>query len=429
VRWEKERLPQPTDSPNYYSAFIPSPNTNFSPRIGIAYAVDKRTVVRAGGGTYYQPFSGQFIRDLFTGGGVYQSYYNLAPNAVGALAFPKPLLSTAPSTITNTLLSQFYAATRFRNPYTEQGSLGIERRVNRFISAAATAMLSQGIKLWTATDQNLPGGSTVNETYVVDNSAGTATDSYTTLVWNPAPTGHKYQVDTEGSSRYKGATAQIRTAPLFGLSVQASYTWSQATDDVSGPPAYSVVPSFSFPGAYTNDKGNSNYYQEHRAVLNWVWTPVFNQKHDPLSRFVINGWMISGIGTYASTMYETPTVEVVGQQFSGTTMLYTTSLNGTDGWSRVPFQGVNTLPIGSHTNLDVRVSRSLPFTERLRGKLSFEAFNVTNHQNNSAVNTIAFTAISGVLKPAPGLGLPIASYGYPFGTTARHVQVSFRLDF
>ena len=81
-------------------------------------------------------------------------------------------------------------------------------------------------------------------------------------------------------------------------------------------------------------------------MLNLVWTAGRQPEADALSRFLLNGWMISGIGTYASTMYVTPTVEVEGQQFSGITMLYTTSLNGTDGWSRVPFQGVNTLPIG-----------------------------------------------------------------------------------
>ena len=39
VRWEKARLPQPTE-PNagtIISGFIPSPNTDFSPRFGIAY--------------------------------------------------------------------------------------------------------------------------------------------------------------------------------------------------------------------------------------------------------------------------------------------------------------------------------------------------------------------------------------------------------
>ena len=431
LRWEKERLPQPTqpNPSNYQSEFIPSPNTNFSPRIGIAYLLDKRTVIRVGGGTYYQPFSGEFIRDLFSGGGVFQPHYELIPTAVGAPAFPKPLLSTAPSTLASSYVTQFYTASRFRNPYTIQGSAAIERRLNRWVSLAASYIQSQGDKMFTATDQNLPGGSTVNESYTIDNAQGVSSGTYPTLVWNPAFAAHRYQVDTEGSSRYRGATAQARTAPIFGLSVQASYTWSHATDDFSGPPAYSIISANTFPGAYAGDRGNAQFDQRNRGVVNWNWQPVFSKGKDALSRFVLNGWLISGIGTYESSMYATPTVQVIGQQFTGVTMLYTTSLNATDGWSRVPFQPIGTLPIGTHQNIDVRISKALPFTERFQGRLMFQAYNVANHANYSAVNTIGYTAVSGVLKPVTGVGLPIASYGYPFGTTARHLEVVFRLDF
>ena len=60
--------------------------------------LDKRTVVRVGGGTYYEPFPGQLLHDLYTGGGgTIRRYYDLAPDRRGRLVFPKPLPSTAPS--------------------------------------------------------------------------------------------------------------------------------------------------------------------------------------------------------------------------------------------------------------------------------------------------------------------------------------------
>jgi hypothetical protein len=431
LRWEKERLPQPTE-PNpeaYLSAFIPSPNTNFNPRIGFAYMIDKRTVVRAGGGTYYQPFPGQLIRDLFAGGAIYQSSFELPPSAVGGTVFPNVQPSTAVNTLSTVYFGLFYAAQRFRNPYTEQGTLAIERRMNRYVSLAANIVLSQGVKLWTATDQNLPGSTTTSENYVIENAQGAVVNNYDALVWNKAIAGHKYQVDTEGASRYRGATAQLRTAPLFGLTVQASYTWSLATDDVSGPPAYSIVPANFFPGDYNGDQGHSSFDQRNRAVVNWTWQPVVSKKNDALSRFLLNGWTVSGIATYASSMSTTPLVEVLGQQFSGVTMDYTNSLLGSGGWSRVPFEGVNTVPIGVHANVDLRVSRSLPLSQRLKGRLMFEVYNATNHQNNTSVNTIAYTAVSSILTPAPGLGIPTGDYSYPTGSAARHIQVAFRLDF
>jgi len=134
-------------------------------------------------------------------------------------------------------------------------------------------------------------------------------------------------------------------------------------------------------------------------------------------------------------MYVTPTIETIGQQFTVTnttntkvTMDYTDSLNGSGGWSRVPWDGVNILPLGSQFNIDARVSKTVPFTARLRGTFTLDAFNATNHRNISAVNTIAYTSTLGVVTPVPGVGTPVASYGYPFGSTARHVEVSFRLN-
>jgi hypothetical protein len=440
VRWEKQRLPQPSE-PNpgsYLSAAIPAPNTDFSPRIGLAFMVDKRTVVRAGGGTYYQPFSGQLIRDLFADGGVFQTYYEIAPAATGALAFPKVLAST--TTVPTALQGQLFAAARFYNPYSEQASAAIERRLNRYVSVAASYLANNGVKMWTATDQNLLGTPPTSETYTIDNAQGVATATpYTTPVWtsgNP----RRYQMESVGSSHYRGATAQLRTAPLFGLSVQASYTWSHATDDMSGPPSISIAPSNFAPGDYRGDTGASLFDQRHRAVLNWVWQPMVNKKNDALSRFLLNGWRVSGIATYASSMYVSPLVEVMGQQFpsppgatgvnaTGITMSFPSSLNGTGGWARAPYMDVNSLPLGKHSSVDLRVTRALPFTARLKGLMTFEAFNATNHQNNTSVNTIAYTALSGVLHPVTGLGTATGDYAYPYGSGARRVQVSFRLEF
>ncbi|MEI9975712.1 MAG: hypothetical protein WDO73_28820 [Ignavibacteriota bacterium] len=93
-------------------------------------------------------------------------------------------------------------------------------------------------------------------------------------------------------------------------------------------------------------------------------------------------------------MYVTPTVLVDGQQFPtktsttpAITMDFPSSLNGTGGWSRVPFEGVNILPLGSQFNIDARIAKTIPFTERLRGQFAFDAFNATNHRNISAVQT------------------------------------------
>ena len=49
---------------------INSPNTNIMPRIGLAYRLDDKTVIRAGYGMFYARVMGATLQDLFTANGV-----------------------------------------------------------------------------------------------------------------------------------------------------------------------------------------------------------------------------------------------------------------------------------------------------------------------------------------------------------------------
>ncbi len=182
-------------------------------------------------------------------------------------------------------------------------------------------------------------------------------------------------------------------------------------------------------GNYQPDRGDSAFDQRHRGVVNWIWQPTLTKSAAPMARYVVNGWQLSGIATLASSFHETPMVIVSGQQFSGVTMVYTTSLDGSGGWSRAPFLPVGSLLTGPEYDLDARLSRSVRITERVKATLMFEAFNVFNHQYNTSVNAIAYTATLGVLKPVPLLGVGNAADGFPYGSNARRAQVALRITF
>jgi len=92
----------------------------------------------------------------------------------------------------------------------------------------------------------------------------------------------------------------------------------------------------------------------------------------------------------------------------------------------VPFWPARTLNAGAMWRADARVSKILPFSERYKLYLNFEAFNVFNHPYYSAVNTLAYATSGGVLTPQVGLGNGSASQGFPDGTVARRAQFSAR---
>jgi hypothetical protein len=188
-----------------------------------------------------------------------------------------------------------------------------------------------------------------------------------------------------------------------------------------------MLPLSTYNGNPGGDRGVSPYNQPQRGVVAWTWQP---EQHG------LKGWTLSGIATAASGQNETPLVWVSGQQFSSIDMYYTTSLNGSGGWSHLPSMGIGTLKTGTQYNVDARLSRTFAFGERLKAILLFEAFNALNSQFDTALNTYAYLAsatappngavngpTTGVLKPVSGVGAGIA------GSPARAGQVGIRVTF
>ncbi|HKE25348.1 MAG TPA: TonB-dependent receptor [Bryobacteraceae bacterium] len=430
VRWEKYSVPQPSDvnATYYQTGSISSPSNAFAPRVGINYLLNDKTVVRVGVGFYYQPFTGELLRDLFTGNDVYNTTISVTPNMSGAPVFPRVIASA--TTTPNNSQNVLFANSKLKLPYAEVGQAGIERRVTSTVAVAVNYIESRGTKLWTQTDTTL-APPTITKTYNIDDAAGNVVNTFATNLWTTRTDtthAHVWEIFNEGLSRYRAAALQVRKSMTHGISAQLSYTYSHARDDVSGPPAVSFVPATTIPGDYRFDYGNSNFDQRQRAVANFIWAPN-PVKDDAPAHFLLNGWQLSGTFTGATGLPETATVMVNGQQFSGVTMLYATSLNGSGGWARVPYTSINQLRTGNQYILNARVTKMLPFTDRFKGSLMFEAFNALNRQFDTSLNTIEYVATTGTLRPVAGFGTPNAAYGYPFGTNARWCQVAFRVEF
>jgi hypothetical protein len=79
-------------------------------------------------------------------------------------------------------------------------------------------------------------------------------------------------------------------------------------------------------------------------------------------------------------------------------------------------------------NLDARLARTISFSERFKATVLFEGFNVFNRQWTTGVNTVAFVAVNGLLKPVAGVGAGNASAMYDT-STARRCQLALRLTF
>jgi membrane peptidoglycan carboxypeptidase len=101
----------------------------------------------------------------------------------------------------------------------------------------------------------------------------------------------------------------------------------------------------------------------------------------------------------------------------------------------VPFLPVSGINIDQIYNVDARLTRNLPISEKFKASLNFEAFNLCNTIHNTGVQTAAYSvSAGGILKPVLTNGVShvgdgSASQGFPDGTNARRMQVGVRVVF
>lgn len=442
VRWEKTFLPQPSsENTTYYqTGTINSSNVAVSPRVGVAFRANSNTVLRAGYGFFYAPYPGQFIDDLLQGNGISQTWLTVNPNLTNAPIFPKTVTSTTTLTGAANLM---FANSKLRNPHNQEATVAIERRIASRTSITLSGVNSRTTKLWTGTDQNIPTP-TQSITYPIQNAAGVATGSYVASVNTNRNDSNYHQiwvVGNGGTATYNAISLELQHQVSRSLSAHVDYTWSHAIGTQTGPLYAGAFPLLSNPASIAADKGNLPTDQRSRVFLNLVWQPVITHDNSAVARFFANGWQLSGTASQTSGQPLTPILILNGNQYSGFTMANFTSLNGSGGWARVPFQGIGTMHTDTLRYINARISRTLPFTERIQGLIAFEALNIGNTQRNTSINTLEYAAIAtlpanlvngpynGVLKPIAGAGAGNASSAYPDGTTARQLQLVFRLTF
>ena len=441
LRYEYAQLPQPTTiNPDYpQTGHISTGRLNLAPRLGVAYSLNEKTVLRAGFGMFYARFPGSLINNLFADNGVYQTFISLQGNNPGQAAsgpvYWNSLGNMPPNASLGGANIQF-AAPNLRTPYSEQGTAGVERQLSADLTLAASYIWSRGVQLLASRDLNM-GAPGPDVTYTIDNASGVQVGTFTTPVYLTAnrvdPRYGRVVQDENGIKSYYDAVA-VQLDKRFGHGLQGliSYTWAHSIDDGQGAATdtlyYSSPTLTTYNGNYAFDKGSSALDQRHRAVIAFVEEPVFTHRNGSFFKYVVNNWQFSSITTLAAGRPTTAQIRTTDTAVPG--MAYTTSIDGFGGNFRVPFWPVNSLYTPPAYRADVRVSKIIPVNERFRLFLNFEVFNVSNTVVDTSITNQAYVEAKRVLTLTPGaFGIGTASSGFPDGTNARRAQVGARAVF
>ena len=418
-------------------------NNNFAPRLGLAYKLTEKLVIRTGAGVFFNPTTG-FGPGTATAGAV--SFNALSP-IIGSqdggrtpftdVSDPFPLGFNAPSNGSEglaTFLGQSPAAIvrTDRTPYSMQWNFNLQYELPDDWLVDAAYAGNSGVKL-------LGSGVQFNQLPNVYQSLG---DRLNDRVENPffgvipsnlglgrttialgqllRPYPHYSGVNTprgyEFHSTYHSLQMKVRKRYTSGLQLLGAYTWSKMIDDVSSVAGFVGAQNPGYTNHYDKrlDKSLSGLNIAHRLVINYQYELPFGKGKALANRGgwvnqVVGGWNLNGVTTIQSGLpvgitsrfnnlnafggRQTPN-RVLGQS-AETSGSVSERLGGRFADQRYfnvnafeqpePFAFGNMgnfLPDArdpAYVNWDLSIEKDFPFSERVRLQFRAEFFNFFNH--------------------------------------------------
>jgi Carboxypeptidase regulatory-like domain len=391
----------------------PRDNNNFGPRIGFAYSPfnDGRTVIRGGGGLYYQSvstgvgfvstvFNNQQVRSIAVTAdpritpvsptspcGIALATAGLPPSfcfyqnlvARGLLTFPS-IRTIQESDFINLLGFDSRSSNRIVgrtennlvNPYSVQASLGVDHQFGRDWNISVNYLLNRGVKLIRSRQGNAMVNNAIPDALGRPSLAGRIDP--TTLVNN--------LFESSGLSTYHGATVSLTRRFNKRYQVIGSYTYSKTISDATDL-NFDLGPQD--PTNVRDDRSRSSFDLRRRLTLAAVLESPFSG----------STWYERALADF----YVSPIVTArSGFPFNIRTG-FDVNLDAVNN-DRPLGVGRNTFIGPDFFTTDLRVGRQIRFNgdSPLGIEFIFDAFNLFNRTNFKEVNTITNTIILDPLR-------------------------------
>jgi len=355
---------------------------NLSPRVGLAYSLTPRTVIRSGYGIFY--FGGQFDNI---------NILQLNPPAGGSITVTNPATNPVATIETPVPASLFPS-----NPIFNAVSLPPDRR------HPDTYVQNWNLQV----GHEFGGGNLLEVTYV--GSKGTHVDtSYqnfnqpdpgpgTIQARRPYPAFGRIRMQGYGiGTSYNALQARFERRLKAGVSATVAYTFSHLIDN-GGETTNGGGCICQNPRDRSIERASGLQDQRHGLVTSVVWELPFAKHMKGAGGYFLAGWALDGILTLRSGTHFNVTQSFDGQNNDGLFerpnlvpgQVLTVPNQGPTGWFNVNAFTGSTLTYGTSPrnplvgpgthalNLTLRKSFQMPFAESQRLEFRAETFNTTN---------------------------------------------------
>jgi len=454
-----------------YCGSVPHPGSKkpFAPRIGFAYRLSNKTVVRGGYGIFFDSAEGREIddsADIYP----YSIRNNLTPGSVSTL--PKfsnqlfPSYSTLGPFPESTL--SFIAVIESENPinpYVQSWNLSVEREVARNTTLEVNYIGTHSVHLLDRHDiaqaNSIPASSLsfCQATDSAGNYINITQAPCTVASRLPYPNFNGFYIDSDwhGYSHYNAMNVKFEHR-AGDLAVTSVFTWAKSMDDKSAAAGVGATGT-GYQGFMDNhhpslDYGPSDFDVDHRFVASFVYQlPVGRGKKlaggvSRAANLLVGGWEITGITTfqtgfpYGIAANDIASInETVAQRgsyipgcdiHSGLTAkfqrlnpaCFTTPALGTYGDTKRNFlrqPGIN--------NWDMGFGKNLFLGERFKFAIHVDTFNTFNHHQYAGDVGALITGGSGGNNTISNT-VGASNFGLITGaSSSRIVQLSGKLTF
>ena len=260
---------------------------NLAPRVGIAYRLTNRTVLRTGYGIFYS-FPGVATGRLPSQAPPYAGNVPITNNQFNfdtARRISDGFPAERPALFDPTGRNFKYWVPNDNDAYIQQWNLNVQREFwNSVLSVAYVGTKGNKLYVFPNINQARPGSAPVAQRRPFPNLADG--DGLARL----------------GNSQYHSLQVSFDRRLSKGFSMLGAYTWSHSIDDSSndaGGGPQNVLDMRS-------ERGNSEFDVRHRLVLSALYELPFGQNLRGVAAALFGGWQMNGIATFQTGSPFTP---------------------------------------------------------------------------------------------------------------------------